>query len=48
MLRFTDAFRSVNEMIQDMKLRKFPVEGILGESILGHLRVGNLEFKIMV
>ena len=33
----------MNKIIEDIKLRKFPVEGILG-----HIQVGNNEFKIIV
>ena len=40
---FTNAFRPV---IDDMKLRKFKVEGISGENILSHPQGGNFEFKI--
>ena len=35
------------EMFQDIKFRKFKVEGIFGENILGHPQGGNFEFKMI-
>ena len=45
---FTNAFRLVIEMLEDMKFWKFTVEGISGENILGHPQGGNFELKMMV